>query len=73
MFAKLKEKIQKEGGAVSQDGLTALPGHASPRKPSLTGKRAHYYTKHTHMLNGIQYVEIFVLSSVNLMFLTGFH
>ncbi|WAR00059.1 GOGA1-like protein [Mya arenaria] len=40
MFAKLKEKIQKEGGGVAQDGpgLSTIPGHASPRKPSLTAQ-----------------------------------
>ena len=40
MFAKLKEKIQKEGGSVNEGDrtLTPLPGHASPRKGSVTGK-----------------------------------
>ena len=39
MFAKLKEKIQKEGGTVAEGErtLTPLPGHASPRKGSFTG------------------------------------
>ncbi|XP_045204857.2 golgin subfamily A member 1-like isoform X2 [Mercenaria mercenaria] len=37
MFAKLKEKIQKEGGNVSEGEktLSPLPGHASPRRVSL--------------------------------------
>ena len=48
MFAKLKEKIQKEGGNVNEGErtLTPLPGHASPRKGSFTGKScsyAHFY------------------------------
>ena len=39
MFAKLKEKIQKEGGSVveGERTLSPLPGHATPRKESLTG------------------------------------
>lgn len=40
MFAKLKEKIQKEGGNVSEGekSLAPLPGHASPRRVSLASK-----------------------------------
>ncbi|KAL4229904.1 GRIP domain [Mactra antiquata] len=42
MFAKLKEKIQKEGGNVTEveKTLSPVPGHASPRKVSLTGSPA---------------------------------
>ena len=38
MFAKLKEKIQKEGGGVSEDKpflSLPQPGHASPVKGDL--------------------------------------
>ena len=50
MFAKLKEKIQKEGGNVNEGErtLTPLPGHASPRKGSFTGKSCSYAHLYMH-------------------------
>ena len=45
MFAKLKEKIQKEGGNVNEGEktLAPLPGHASPHRVSL-GANGMYKT-----------------------------